>query len=955
MTPCPSDLQLGQLLAEELSPDEAGTLARHTDDCPTCQQRLERLLDDPTADRWRQLMQPTSVQDQAVDRGGSTGCVPGAAAAVVTVVSDLSPVSQSRLTPPLPADDAALTAVPGYQVLDELGRGGMGVVYRARQESLNRQVALKVIGAGAQAQAEEVARFHIEAVAVARLQHPHIVQVYETGESQGQPYLVMELVEGSSLAEKLAEAPLEARAAAALVRALATAMQHAHERGVVHRDLKPANVLLSSDGTPKVTDFGLAKRLDVGEGQTRAGQMLGTPSYMAPEQATSQKDTVGPAADVYALGAVLYECLTGRPPFKGATPWKTVLQVLHTDPVPPRRLQPGVPRDLETICLRCLHKEARKRYPSAHELAEDLRRFLAGETILARPAGPIEKATKWARRRPTAAALVLVSVCALVILLAGGVWYNARLRAARDRAEDNFQMALQAVDEMLTEVGEEQLASEPRMEEKRLALLKKALAFSRRFLEQKGEEPGTRLQTALACKRVGDIQRLLGQGAGAREAYSQAIALLEPLRAGEPGKPEYRQALASCHNFVGEVWRTEGGAERAEEAYLQAAALQEQLAADFPGVAAYRQELARTRYNLGILSRRTGRPVPAEELIGQAIDLLSRLVKDEPGMPAHRQHLARAYLNLGPALRALSRPAEAEEAYGQARTLLEALAKEDPEKPDYRQELAVVWNNLGNVRAAGKRLDDAGQAHRQAVALLERLARDFPRIPVYRQELANSTNSLASVLARAGRLKDAAATWEQAVDLLRALHAEHPGAAFYQGDLGMALGNLGWVLSEEKDWAGARPKFEEAIVHLQAALTAVPNNPDYLGALRNQYRSLSETLVRLQEHAAASVAAEKLAATSLQPGESAYFAACFLARCMPLAEQDARLPRQERQVLVRNYGDRALALLREALRKGYRLPDPPDNDPLDLFKPLEDRAECRALLDKLQRKARPGP
>jgi serine/threonine protein kinase len=970
MTPCPSDHQLEQLLTEDLPPEEVGELARHTDDCSVCQQRLERLLEDPTVSRWRQLLQATAVpyqmqalprppassgEREPVESGDNTGRAKGPAAIVETVAYESPSVSESSCTPPLPASDPAGPAVPGYEMLGELGRGGMGAVYRARQLSLNRLVALKVISAGAQAQAEEVARFQIEAVAVARLQHPHIVQVYETGASQGRPYLVMELVPGSSLAEKLAAAPLEARAAAELVRALASAMQHAHERGIIHRDLKPANVLLLPDGTPKITDFGLAKRLDVGEGQTRAGQLLGTPSYMAPEQAAAQKGRVGPTADVYALGAVLYECLTGRPPFKGATPWETVLQVLHADPVPPRRLRPGVPRDLETICLKCLHKEARKRYPSAHDFAEDLRRFMSSETILARPAGPIEKTTKWARRRPTMAALILVSACALGTLLAGGVWYNARLRAARDRAEVNFQMALRAVDEMLTEVGEEQLASEPHMEQKRLALLQKALSFSQRYLEQQGEEPRTHMQTALAYKRVGDIQRLLGQGAGAREAYTQAIALLGPLCAREPGTSEYRQALAYCHNFLGEVWRTEGKANQAEEAYLQAVALQEQLAADFPEVAVYRQELARTRYNLGILCRKTGRPARAEELFGQAIDLLRRLVQEEPKVAAHCQHLARAYLNLGPVLRATSRPDQAEEAYGQARTLLEELAQADPEKPDYRQELAVVWTNLGNVRAAGGRLEDAGQAYRQAVAVLERLVLDFRRVPVYRQELANSLNSLASVLARAGQLKDAAATWERAVAFLRTLHAEYPSVAFYQGDLGMALGNLGWALSEEKDWARARPKFEEAIVHLRAALAAVPNNPDYVTALRSGYRSLCETLVQLGEHAAAAVVAEQLAATPPQPGEAAYFAACFLTRCVPLAERDPHVSAQERQAVARPYADRALALLREARRKGYRLPDPLAPDLCAVLKQLQDRVEYQALRDELQRKERSGP
>jgi serine/threonine-protein kinase len=270
-------------------------------------------------------------------------------------------------------------------LLGELGRGSMGVVYRARQLSLNRLVALKVILAGAHATAEERARFRREAAAVARLQHGHIVQVFEVGEHQGLPFFSLELCPGGGLDGKLNGTPLPPAEAAALVETLARAAHAAHQKGVVHRDLKPANVLLAEDGTPKIADFGLARKLDEA-GQTRTGAVLGTPSYMAPEQARGKGHEAGPAVDTYALGAVLYECLTGRPPFRAATTAETLLQVISDDPVPPSRLAPATPRDLETVCLKCLHKEPSRRYASALDLAEDLRRFLAGEPVRARPA-----------------------------------------------------------------------------------------------------------------------------------------------------------------------------------------------------------------------------------------------------------------------------------------------------------------------------------------------------------------------------------------------------------------------------------------------------------------------------------------------------------------------------------------------------------------------------------------
>jgi WD40 repeat protein/tRNA A-37 threonylcarbamoyl transferase component Bud32 len=335
--------------------------------------------------------------------------------------------------------------VPGYEILGELGRGGMGVVYQARHQKLNRLVALKMILAGSHAAAADLTRFQTEAEAIARLQHPNIVQVYEVGEHEGKPFFALEFCGGGSLEKKLGGTPLPPKEAATLVETLARAMQAAHEKGVIHRDLKPANVLLAEDGTPKITDFGLAKKLDEA-GQTQSGAILGTPSYMAPEQTGGKSTAIGPAADVYALGAILYECLTGRPPFKAATALDTILQVVSDEPVPPSQLQTRTPRDLETICLKCLHKEAHKRFATARELADDLRRFLDGVPIRARPVGRLERAAKWVKRNPLVTALM-----ALVVLsVLGGasgiiVKYldakaalsdrDAALQQARDEAE----------------------------------------------------------------------------------------------------------------------------------------------------------------------------------------------------------------------------------------------------------------------------------------------------------------------------------------------------------------------------------------------------------------------------------------------------------------------------------------------------------------------------------------
>jgi serine/threonine-protein kinase len=317
----------------------------------------------------------------------------------------------------MPLFPKGLPQVPGYDVTEELGRGGVAVVYKARHLRLNRPVALKMLLAGAWASRADRQRLSREAELVAELRHPNIVQVYDVGDLDGRPYFTMELVEGGSLDRKLAGKPLPAREAASLLAVLAEAVDAAHRSGIVHRDLKPSNVLLAAGDTPKISDFGLARQLGIGPTLTQSGAPLGTPSYMAPEQAAGKTRETGPATDLYALGAILYELLTGRPPFRAESAAATVQLVLSQDPVPPSRLNPQVPRDLETICLKCLHKDPRRRYATAAAFADDLNRFLRDQPIAARPVGRPERVLRWMRRNPTVTALIVTA--ALLLGLAG--------------------------------------------------------------------------------------------------------------------------------------------------------------------------------------------------------------------------------------------------------------------------------------------------------------------------------------------------------------------------------------------------------------------------------------------------------------------------------------------------------------------------------------------------------
>jgi tRNA A-37 threonylcarbamoyl transferase component Bud32 len=466
-------------------------------------------------------------------------------------------------TPPRPPanGEGGAPVLPGYEVLGEIARGGMGVVYKARQVRLNRLEAVKMVLAGGHAGPDRLARFRTEVEAVARLAHPNIVPVYQVGEHQGLPYFAMEHLAGGSLADRLAKGPLPAREAACLVEVLARAMQHAHERGIVHRDLKPANVLLKRDGEPKITDFGLAKVLGEDGEATRTGAIMGTPAYLAPEQAEGRSKAVGPAADVYALGATLYECLTGHPPFRGENTLDTLEQVRGREPVPPRQLRPRLERDLETICLHCLRKEPGKRYASAAELADDLRRHLNGEPVRARPVPWWERAAKWALRQPALAALLLVSALALAALLGSWAVFTAKLADERNYARGEEQKARDSEREARAQkkIADDQRdrAEEQRRRAEQIldqtTLIVKGMVWRTRDVKaQPGNKPGDVLYAlakyyALASASAGKNQALLAEDRRrlAGDFADRAVDLLGcAATEGFFQSPENRQAFA---------------------------------------------------------------------------------------------------------------------------------------------------------------------------------------------------------------------------------------------------------------------------------------------------------------------------------------------------------------------------------------------------------------------------
>jgi serine/threonine protein kinase len=695
---------------------------------------------------------------------------------------------------------AGLPTIPGYEVLGELGRGGMGVVFKARQIKLNRLVAIKMLPGDWRGDAELETRFRTEAEAVARLQHPNIVQIFEVGEAAGRPFLALEFVPGGTLSQFLARKPQDAHLAARLTESLARAVHHAHLQGILHRDLKPANILMqerftaegaegaektkpdsssapSAPSAVKITDFGLAKHLNASDGPTQAGDILGTPSYMAPEQASGVAQRLTAGVDIYALGVILYEMLIGRPPFLGATPTETVVQVLAQDPVAPRELRPDCPRDLETICLKCLEKNPAKRYATAEDLAEDLRRFQAGDTIRARPAGKVERVVKWAKRRPGSAAAIVVGVIAALLVLLLSVGFNYRLtqknsdlkianereRESTKRARANFEKARQVVKDVLSDVAVKDLESVPQMDPVRRSLMLKAIKAQQDFLDEKTDDPEVLRDLARAHIDVGEIYYDLGDYAAADKHYAEAVAIFERLG----GSPEMRLGVATGLMYRGDALLAGRNFADAELYYVRAGEEAERVIAANPGLADAVYLRARIRVDYGQHLARSGKFDMARSAFEQSRDEFAQLAERYPERLEFPERQARALNNLGALFMSRGQYGMGAPAFRKAEKIMAGLTDKDPVRREYRWEFALFAGSTGNALwwqtelppgfaivsgNAGIRMWRYGEFpiadghYRLSIDELHRMAQDFPHVPFYRHQLARSLEMRAELL-----------------------------------------------------------------------------------------------------------------------------------------------------------------------------------------------------------------
>ncbi len=748
-----------------------------------------------------------------------------------------------------------------YEIRRELGRGGMGVVYEARQVSLNRPVALKMVRAGLLAGDDELRRFQNEAEAVALLDHPGIVPVYEVGAHDSQHYFSMKLVPGGSLVPLMPRYRDDPRAAARLAAEAAEAVAHAHARGILHRDLKPANILVDDQGRPHVTDFGLAKKVEADVEITQSGAILGTPAYMSPEQASGRRGAVTTASDVYGLGAVLYSLLTGRAPFGGDSVVETIDAVRNRPPEPPRQLNAALPRDLETICLRCLEKDPRRRYPTAQALADDLRAWLDSRPIAARRVGPAERAWLWCRRRPAVAALS----AAVALAVVGGaaatiaVQYaanrrldaknleldranaglleairqkdqaNVALAQANVRVQARFDLAREAIRSLKQGVEEEEALKEDRLRPLRDKLLGSARRFYDRLggLLQDQTDDASRSVLAESYAELGELIDRIGQRPEALEAYKKAVAIRRELAAAAGAGPAARVEQARALNAFGAETFELGDHTAALTAHEEARSLAEPLASGPVATIEARRALGLAFHGAGNALMATGADGRAMVALRRSRAVRESLVREAATLPDDRFELADTIASIGALLEKTGDLAGALAEQRRAQELFGALAAAHPAVPLYRSDLAASHAWVGGLLEKTGDLAGALAEQRRAQELFGALAAEHPAVPIYRRELAVSRARVGILLEATGDLTGAMTELRRFQELVRTLAAEHPTVPRYRRDLAASQSRVGGLLERTGDLAGALAEQRRCLELFRALAAEYPAVPQY--------------------------------------------------------------------------------------------------------------------------------
>jgi serine/threonine protein kinase len=816
---------------------------------------------------------------------------------------------------PMPHQSDAI--IGPYKLLEQIGEGGMGLVFMAEQEQpVRRKVALKILKPGLDTR-QVVARFEAERHALALMDHPNIAQIFDGGTTAaGRPYFVMELVRGVPFTDFCDQNRTSVRERLELFRAVCQAVQHAHHKGIIHRDLKPSNVMVTwhdDRAVVKVIDFGIAKAT----GQqltdktlfTNFAQMIGTPMYMSPEQA--QGLDIDTRTDIYSLGVLLYELLTGTTPFdkerletaaydevrriiREEEPGRPSTRISTLGPAggtaaakrqsDPRRLSQLCRGELDWIVMKCLEKDRSRRYETASGLARDLERFLHDEPVLACQPSAGYLFRKFARRNK--GTLVTVGLVALA-LVAGTLissWQAIRATRAEALAIASLQKAREAVDKMFTQVAEKWLAQQPGLEPMQRRFLEDALRFYEEFAEEGGTEPVLRLDTANAQRRVGEIQRKLGEYAKSEPAFSRGIAVLERLVAEFPSEGKYRSALADSHyqlahllviqcrlgeaekhlrqslllreKVVAEspdvatyrlalassysaLGRVQIGARAAEESHHRAASILEDLPTDLAGTPECRRQLAIYRVGLGMALASDGRANEAEKSLQQAVDLFEKLVAEFPSEPLYRHELVWALHAFGTALREI-RVEEAEQATRRALAIAHKLIIDFPTVPEYQVDIGLCHYGLGCLLQEAGPLQEAEQAFRQAVHLFEKLVFQFPNVPGYQAQRLEASYKLGQLVLEDGRLQEAEQIRRETLTVQERLLAQFPAVTEYRHMLALSHHFLGEVLAEAGRPQEAHQAYQEAVASWEKLMAEFPTAGIYRQWLANCHANLAE-------------------------------------------------------------------------------------------------------------------
>lgn len=708
----------------------------------------------------------------------------------------------------IPSGGAAATGLPfdrvgEYDILGKIGHGGMGLVLKARQRGLKRVVALKMIKVGQLAEETEIARFLVEARAAAHLKHPNIVAVYDVGEHAGSPFFSMEYVEGQSLHKLISERPLQPQRAAVIIQKLALAVNYAHEAGILHRDLKPQNILLDKYEEPKITDFGLASSAQENSQLTATGTVLGTPSYMPPEQARGRHEEMGNWSDIYSLGATLYEALVGRPPFSAATLGETLQQVMSVDPVSPRTLNPAIPRDIETICLKCLEKSPARRYQTGQELADELQRFLEDRPILASPTSRTEKFVRWCRRNPViAGAIAAVSAAAVVAIVSLWVGRNQALEgerrategerrategerkatAALQETEKALQFSMNMVDQLLVKLGKVTLLDQPGMQPLTADIYAQALHSYEQLLPKLEKNQRLSKDIAKVQLQMGFATKKLGKPQEALALLEKAAKSLELLRVDNKTDGELLESLSLAKIQMGTIHYEQKRFAAAAIPFQDALLLRREFAELEPENIEAGQLLANSEMNVGLLQEALGKPKEALEYYQAANARRKALLKKASDNSGLLRDRAKGLTNIGLLLAHQNKLAEAEKNYDEARQAFAELVEHKDHQIDDLHDLGISWMRLGDAAAVRNNPADlqlAVDRYYKALRVLEGLVAANPNVPSYRGTLGKTRLNLAQLYERQNNSREAFAQLTIAFDDLQKLQAKD---ATYKSD-----------------------------------------------------------------------------------------------------------------------------------------------------------------------------